>query len=53
MKISNLSPPYMANDEALTRPREGGMTHLLWDETTASVLDSDASPAFLPVLENT
>jgi len=34
----------MANGEALTSPQravwQGGMTHLLWDETPASVLDS-------------
>jgi hypothetical protein len=45
----------MATDEALTSPNGGKakMTHLLWDETPVSVLDSHASPAELPVLENT
>jgi hypothetical protein len=55
MKISNFCLPYMATDEALTSPNggKGGMTHLLWDETLTGVLDSHASPAEPPVLENT
>jgi effector-binding domain-containing protein len=37
----------MARDEALTSPNGGKarLTHLLWDETPVSVLDSHASPA--------
>jgi hypothetical protein len=45
----------MATDAALASPNagKGRMTHLLWDETLTSMLDSHASPAEPPVLENT
>jgi len=45
----------MATDAALASPNggEGWMTHLLGDEMPTSMLDSNASPAEPPVLENT
>jgi len=55
IKISNFCLPYMATDAALASPNggEGWMTHLLGDEMPTSMLDSNASPAEPPVLENT